>query len=228
MKLLTTTNAKTIKGESLGYLTGILYLAPASISGKNMCPYSTAGCRAACLNTAGRGAFNSVQTARLKKTKWLLSDRKGFVVQLLQDIEALIRKSKREQLIPVVRLNGTSDLRWELIAPELFATYPDLQFYDYTKYPADKRKNIPANYHLTFSAHENTTPKELNAYLQRGNVAIVLESVAMKHAMLADQNMQCVDGDKTDLRFLDPMHNTLVLLTAKGRAKKDVSGFVIR
>lgn len=228
MRLLTITNAKTSKGETKGYLTGILYLAPASLSGKNLCPYSTPGCRKACLNPAGRGAFNSVQQARLNKTKWLLKDRKSFVSQLFHDIAALVRKAKREGLIPCVRLNGTSDLRWELIAPELFEAFSDVQFYDYTKYPANKRNKLPANYHLTFSASEQTNPNEMNEYLQRGNVAVVLESLAMKQAMLKDRKLQAIDGDETDLRFLDPSHNYLVLLTAKGKAKKDSSGFVIR
>lgn len=228
MRLLTIDNTKTSKGQQAGYLTGILYLAPANLSGKNLCPYSTPGCRKACLNTAGRGAFSSVQQARLKKTQWLLNDRQIFVVQLHKDIAALIRKAKRKGLNPCVRLNGTSDLRWELIAPDIFATYPDLQFYDYTKYPVDRRKDVPANYHLTYSASESVTALDMQAMLGRSNVAVVVESEAMKQAMLNDTALLSVDGDKNDLRFLDPSHNYFVLLTAKGKAKKDLSGFVIR
>ena len=228
MKLLTISNHKTTKGESRGYLTGILYLAPHKLSGHNMCLFATKGCIASCLNTAGRGAFNSVQTARLKKTKWLTSDRKGFILQLLQDIEALIRKASREGLTPVVRLNGTSDLRWELIAPELFATYPELQFYDYTKYPLDKRNKLPKNYHLTYSANEELTADRMHAELLQRNVAVVVSNTEYKEQLLADKNIIAIDGDQDDLRFLDPSHNTLVILTAKGRARKDTSGFVLR
>lgn len=227
MRLLTIANTKTVKGQVAGYLTGILYLAPHKLSGKNMCPHATAGCIKACLNTAGRGQFTSIQEARLKKTRWLLHDRFSFVLQLIKDIQSLKAKAKREGLVPCVRLNGTSDLRWELIAPELFTEFSDVQFYDYTKYPPEKRAKLPANYHLTFSATEHESPETLNAKLQRGNAAIVV-SAELKDSMLSNAKMQCVDGDKDDLRFLDPAHNYLVLLTAKGKAKRDTSGFVIR
>ena len=33
------TNAKTVKGEKLGYLTGVLYLAPAMLSGFGCTPH---------------------------------------------------------------------------------------------------------------------------------------------------------------------------------------------
>ncbi len=228
MRLLTVTNAKTPKGEKLGYLTGILYLAPHKMSGTNLCPYASKGCIQSCLNTAGRGAFNSVQFARMKKTKWLLSDRYTFVLQLIKDIQSLEWKAKREGMRPVVRLNGTSDLRWEIIAPELFSEFPDVQFYDYTKWPLDKRLNIPANYHLTYSAKETSIPAEFNKALMLGNIAVVVANIEMKAKMLLDKGLNAIDGDEHDLRFLDPKHNYLVLLTAKGKARKDSTGFVVR
>ena len=81
MKLLSVdTNAKTVKGQRKGYMTGILYLAPSDQSGvMNTCPHATKGCRIACLYTAGRGAFDNVKQARINKTKWLAKDRQGFV-----------------------------------------------------------------------------------------------------------------------------------------------------
>jgi hypothetical protein len=36
-----------------------------------------------------------------------------------------------------------------------------------------------------------------------------------------------IDGTETDLRFLDP-NNVVVGLKANGKAKKDVSGFVVQ
>lgn len=228
MKLLTITNHKTTKGESKGYLTGILYLAPHKLSGVNLCPFASKGCIAACLNTAGRGAFSNVQLARLKKTQWLIKDRTTFKLQLAKDIQSLEYKAKRLGLTPVVRLNGTSDIRWENIAPELFVMFSDIQFYDYTKWPIDKRKNLPANYHLTYSATELLTPKELSDNLLARNVAVVVADDSMKQSMLRDSKLLAVDGDKDDLRFLDPSHNHLILLTAKGKARKDSTGFVFR
>ena len=55
MKLLSVGNPKTLKGMAQGYNTYILHLAPFTLSGRNTCPKATAGCAAACLNTAGRG-----------------------------------------------------------------------------------------------------------------------------------------------------------------------------
>lgn len=222
MKLLTCENAKTSKGESTGYLTGILYLSPASLSGVNLCPFSSAGCRAACLNTAGRGRFDSIKEARAIKTLQWLENPEGFIEQLALDIEALERKAKREGLTPVVRLNGTSDILWERKAPQLFKRFAHIQFYDYTKFPLSVRPSfgLPPNYHLTFSASETTEQYEINATLKIGrNVAIVFDEVQQV-------TETTVDGDEHDLRFLT--NGKIVALKAKGLAKKDVSGFVRR
>jgi hypothetical protein len=223
MKLLTTENAKTPKGETKGYLTGILYLAPASLSGVNLCPWSTTGCRKACLNTAGRGQFNSIQDARLIKTLHFLNNRAGFIDQLRDDIKALERKAEREGLIPIVRLNGTSDIIWERIAPELFIEFSHIQFYDYTKFPIYARGTIPANYKLTYSNHESMQLDELKMLLDsQRNVATVFETVPKTYL-----GYQVINGDESDLRFLDPQ-GVIVGLTAKGKAKKDTTGFVVR
>jgi hypothetical protein len=128
-------DAKTDKGTASGYLTGILYLAPGQLAGVgNLCPHASAGCLAACLFTAGRaGIFEAVNAARVMRTRFLHDNRAGFIAMLKGEISALIRKAKRRNLRPVVRLNGTSDLPWETLAPELFAEFPRLRFYDYTK-----------------------------------------------------------------------------------------------
>ncbi len=217
MKLLTVDNAKTTKGESLGYLTGILYLAPASLSGVNLCPFSSAGCRAACLNTAGRGRFDSIQQARIIKSLHFINNRAGFILQLQDDIKALIRAAKRQGLKPAVRLNGTSDILWERIAPELFTEFHDIQFYDYTKFPVGSRTNIPANYHLTQSYNE-----EVQLISNAINTAIVFNSLPSTY-----KGKRVIDGTQHDLRFLDES-NVVVGLLAKGKAKQDTSGFVVR
>lgn len=218
MKLLTTQNAKTIKGESLGYLTGILYLAPHKIGdGKtNLCPASTAGCRAACLYTAGRGEFKSIQAARIKKTKWFLSDQAGFIDQLIIDIKALIRKARREGLKPAVRLNGTSDIDWQDIAPELFEMFPHIQFYDYTKVKG--RSSQHANYHLTVSASETWSLNDIITHEK--NVAVVFNKLP-DHV----DGVLVINGLEHDLRFLDP-RGVIVGLEPKGRARKDSTNFV--
>jgi hypothetical protein len=219
MKLLTLGNTKTVKGEAMGYQTYIMHLAPSTLSGYQTCPMASEGCASACLNTAGRGRFTAIQEARIRKTKWFFENRESFMIQLVKDIAAAIRKANREGMIPVFRLNGTSDIRWETVAVlgyrNVMELFPQVQFYDYTKLP--NRRNIPSNYHLTFSRSES------NEHLipQGMNVAVVFDS-------LPDVWMgrKVIDGTETDLRFLDEQ-NVVVGLLAKGKAKKDTSGFTI-
>jgi hypothetical protein len=104
MKLLNIdANAKTVKGQGRGYMTAILYLAPADESGYEVCPMASKGCRKACLNKAGMGAFSNVQAARIAKTKWYFEDRSAFMAQLVAEVRAFIRKAIKLGLIPVVR-----------------------------------------------------------------------------------------------------------------------------
>ena len=159
------TNYKTIKSEKVGVLTGIIYMSPYNLSGKNVCPGASAGCAAACLNTAGRGAMNVVQAARLKKTQRFFQDRQQFLWDLVNEISALRRKAKAKGLKAAVRLNGTSDLPYERYkirdtGKNIMQLFPDVQFYDYTK--LENRivgQQLPANYHLTFSRAEDNDHK---------------------------------------------------------------------
>jgi hypothetical protein len=227
MKLLSVGNTKTMKGEARGYLTFILHLAPASLSGFNVCPGSSAGCRAACLNTSGRGKMNMVQAARVRKTQWFFNDRDSFMAQLLKDIRQGYLSAVRQGFVPVYRLNGTSDIRWEHIScmvgdtevDNVMLAFPTLQFYDYTK--LSNRKNLPANYHLTFSQSENNQAKVAEAFANGMNVATVFKNVPDTY-----NGRPVICGDNDDLRFLDAT-GVYVGLTAKGKAKKDISGFVV-
>ena len=109
---------------------------------------SSKPCWMYCLDESGRGVFDNVQEARQKRAALFLKDRPAYKAKLVKEIKALERKAKRENKRAAVRLNGTSDLRWERIFPELFGMFPDVQFYDYTKVP---ERVTPDNYHLTFS-----------------------------------------------------------------------------
>ena len=106
-------NAKTIKGQKYGYMTAILYLAPSDLSGFNVCSMASEGCREACLNTAGHGAFSNVQLGRINKTRWYIQERDTFLTQLKREINNFIKYTKKKELIPCVLLNGTSDISWE-------------------------------------------------------------------------------------------------------------------
>lgn len=223
MKLLTVENAKTIKGEKLGYLTGILYLAPANESRVlDVCPMATDECRRACLFTAGRGVFDSVRRARIRKTKWLHKDREGFLAQLRADVRALERSARRQGLTPAIRINGTSDL--PQIALTLAREFPGIQFYDYTKIPrAWERRR--ANYHLTFSHSGDNLEDCLRALFHGVNVAVVFDTKRGDPLPMHWYGKEVIDGDLSDLRFLDPK-GVVVGLRAKGHARKQTSSFV--
>jgi len=233
--LLGISNAKTSKGESLGILTGILYLAPHTIGGRNVCPFASAGCASACLYSAGRGAFNSVQHARIAKTKLFHADPKAFVEMLATDIAKLRRKAYKLGLMPAVRLNGTSDLPWENLKGELglslMERFPGVNFYDYTKNPARAiaygRGEMPTNYHLTFSRSEANASAVAKVMETPCNIAAVFDTPKGKELPTYWAGRRVIDGDLTDVRFYD-RSDVIVGLRAKGGAgKADESGFVI-
>lgn len=227
-------DAKTSKGEKLGFLTGILYLAPyKTISIYNTCAMAElAGCANACLYTAGRGAYSSVQNARINKTNWFYQDRQGFMLQLIDNIKSLIKKANKLQLIPLIRLNGTSDIKWENVSFEyqgksynnIMELFPDIQFYDYTK--IINRNNLPANYDLTFSySGKPEFIKYVNQAINNNmRIAVVFKD---KHNLPNEfMGLSVVNGDNTDIRHLDPQ-GVIVALYAKGKAKQDNTGFVV-
>jgi hypothetical protein len=221
-------DAKTSKGTGIGYLTGILYLSPADMSGWNVCQFATEGCKAVCLNTAGRGIVSSVQRGRLRKTRLLFQNRPEFERQLAADIVKLARYAKRLGLTPLVRLNGTSDLPWHRMRFQGHASpmeaFPTIQFYDYTKDSLRLVERMPANYDLTFSRSESN---DLAAYRivasGLGRVAVVFAGAIPTEYL----GMPVVNGDASDVRVQDPK-GVWVGLKAKGKAKRDVSGFVVR
>ena len=234
------TNAKTVKGDGSEYLTAILYMTPYKImiDGKsfNSCAMAKqASCIDACLYTAGRGQMSNVQTARQRKAEWFYKDRVGFMKQLYEDIKKFQTYCHKRNIQPCVRLNGTTDIRWELIkigAYNIFDWFPEVQFYDYTKIANRKCKDIP-NYHLTWS-YSNANPeyaKLLDKAIEQGmNAAVVFRSkdfgaYAARYSVRW-KDYPVIDGDQDDLRFLDPRGGHIVALYAKGKAKKDTSGFV--
>jgi len=239
MKLLSTGNPKILKGLKQGFNTYIMHLAPANLSGYETCPKRTAGCTAACLNTAGRGGMfkkgentNAIQKARIRKTKMFFENRIEFFTQLVKDIELGIKQSAKKDLVPVFRLNGTSDLSFEKyevirngkLFRNIFSAFPEVQFYDYTKVLGRKVNEI-SNYHLTFSAADGNDIDVTKAVAQGYNVAVVF-GIKKTLPMPEDYvGMPVFNGDDSDLRFLDPK-GVVVGLYAKGKAKKDTTGFV--
>ena len=251
-------DAKSIHGQEIGLLTGVLYMAPSDISGRiNVCAYASAGCRESCLFTAGHAGIiktnettNAIIAARINRTLLFTDDRSTFWFKLVHDLTQLEIDAKRNEMLAAARLNGTSDLPWEKIrvlfyvgsikieAANIFEMFPNITFYDYTAYPYAKRptESLPANYSLTFSRKETTTDQQVADELAHGrNVAIVFATVnsrdkvtgAHLHALPETYlGTPVINGDINDVRFYDPT-GSIVGLRAKGKARKDKSGFVV-
>ena len=227
--LLTKSNVKIRKGESQGYRTFGIHFAPAKLSGKNVCPNASKGCAAACLNVSGQGYYQRVQDARIKKTKYFLEKREEFMTNLKKDIETSIRRAKKNGMVPCFRLNLTSDLAWESIkvgGKTFMEHFPTVQFYDYCKTPKRMLNflsgKLPKNYHLTFSRSESNETHCDIVMACGGNVAMVFRNTLPE----TYKGKKVINGDETDLRFLDPK-GVIVGLVAKGVGKKDESGFII-
>lgn len=227
------TNAKTVKGEKIGYYTGILYLAPSDISGYQICPMAKkALCENPCLFTSGRGAFNNIRNARIEKTKYFFENRVNFMINLYKDIEKGIRKARKLNQELLIRLNGTSDIRWENVSfiyngdhyNNIMECFPTVQFYDYTKIP--NRINLPSNYDITFSFSNAITFQKYNdiAIKNRNRIAVVFRHE--KNIPKLFKGLNVIGGDNSDVRHIEDK-NVIVALYAKGKGKKDYSGFIV-
>jgi hypothetical protein len=240
-KLFGDQNNKTIKGLKKGYKTLIIYLSPEKQNslGKNLCPKASEGCKKACLFTAGRGHMPNVINARIRKTEYFLKDRASFMVQAAKEIKAAIKKEiklKDKGKNLAIRMNGTSDIPFENIPltfegkdyKNIMEIFPDIQFYDYTKIYSRLLKELPKNYDLTFSRSENETNHiECIQALGKGfRVASVFRIKGASELANIMDNFKVVDGDETDLTFLHPK-GVILGLKAKGRARKEKTGFVI-
>ena len=222
------TNAKTAKNE---IKTFILYLAPynQNAAGVNLCPKASKGCAAACLFNAGRGAFNSVQNARINKTNFYVNDKALFIKKLAGEIVKEIAKAKKKGEQIAFRLNGTSDqdfiyLLKKYAGLNIEDLAPVAVFYDYTKILGKVKKYINApNYVLTFSRAEDNERDAIAALNMGANVSAVFSDQLPTRY----KGFKVVDGDTSDLVMLN---NSGVILGLRAKGKKarlDTSGFVI-
>jgi hypothetical protein len=209
-------NAKTKKqlGE-MGIDGRILYLEPSRF----LCPAASPGCLEVCLKSAGRMHMSNAVTARQRRTALYLSDREAFTAQLVNELDKLVASAVSKGLRPVARLNGTSDVDWS----DIIKMFPMIQFYDYTKRPqlALAAKLIP-NYDVTFSRSEVNDTIVKRLLDKEVRVAVVFDKVPDTYL-----SVPVVNGDSHDFRFLDKQ-GVVVGLKAKGKARKDDSGFVVR
>lgn len=219
------TNSKTAKNNLKTY---ILYMAPAdTVSGFNLCPFASNGCKSSCLYSAGRGRFSNVQLSRINKSKFWAYDRESFYIQLTNELLNIAHKAVKKGEKIAIRLNGTSDVpHLELIQRYtginfLSDIYSHLYFYDYTKNPNQAKKYAGTNYKITFSRSEENEATCLELLKLGVNVAVVFNELPESW-----KGYKVINGDETDLRYFDPT-GVIVGLKAKGDAKKDRSGFVI-
>jgi hypothetical protein len=233
--LLSTNNHKTIKGEGLGYITYILYLSPFTQNSKgiNLCPHASKGCAASCLVGSGFGGmYVNVKQGRINKTEYFLNSRLEFLNQLKTEIEKAIKKNEGKAIV-TIRLNGTSDITWEgfkvFDGKNIFEIFPQVQFYDYTKNHNRFKRELPSNYHLTFSRSETNHVKAMEILKMGFNVAMVFDKTPKEY-----EGFEVVNGDETDLRFLDKKGVIVGLrykkMTGKGSDNSLAfkSGFAIR
>lgn len=224
-------NPKAIKAQKLGWMNAINYMAPhRSANVGDLCGDASSGCIALCLgeHSGNAALYPAVMRSRIAKAQWFMRDRKAYVVEMLRHIDNARNQARKAKLKLCIRLNGATDLAWEGLAPQAFALNSDIQFVDYTK--SVKRAmlhaqgRMPTNYHLTFSRSETNESDCIRVLNAGGNVAVV-SSLPMPDKYLG---YTVINGDKHDLRHLDPK-NVVVWLTPKGnKAKKDQSGFVLR
>lgn len=225
-------NAKTIKGESLGYTTLIRYLAPGNVSGYEVCA-SRGACSDTCLFTSGRAAvFPAIIESRIAKTWERFHIREEHFSKMRREI---LNAEKRARLMGhkiAVRVNGTSDLTGDALT--LAREFPHVQFYDYTKHlqVALRRDTLPSNYHVTLSHDPVSVPESdcRDALAMGVNVAVVFDTKRNENLPSRCWGSRVIDGDLHDLRFLDPQgkRGVIVGLRAKGEAKGDNSGFVVK
>jgi hypothetical protein len=233
MKVLST-NTKLEKCQPYGWLAYGLQLAPGNHSGYEVCAWRT-GCFEVCLYSAGFGKFDNVKDARIDRTKRVFEDFRNFSLDLLSDIEKLVVKAEKMNLLLCVRPNTLSDLAWEALLPEMFEAFPNVQMYDYTKsikrWKQFLEGKMPSNYHLTYSINEKSKPEQVSDLVRMGGTASIVstvaaESIALSMKQRGYHNFEHFhDGDVHDLTFVHPKR-TLLVLSPKGDALDSSSSFI--
>ena len=235
-KFLSVDSPKAIKAGEYGFLNGINYMAPHNSGGHgNLCPHASAGCIALCLGEhSGQAAMSeTVRDSRKRKASFFMNNRTEYMAEFARHIARVVETARTLNLKPAIRPNGSTDIAYEGIPvtiggetfPNIMAAFPTVPFIDYTKNPNRFNRKLPDNYFLTFSLSETNEPIARKLLARGINVAAVFGSG------LPDTYLGAIvlDGDKHDLRHLDPKGGFIIGLSPKGsRAKRDRSGFVIR
>lgn len=227
-------NPKLVKGKKLNVLSSPHNLSPANESGWNMCAQASAGCIAACLHTAGNPIhLENKIAARLARTRAFMTMRKAYMAVMCFELESLEIKANRLGYVPAWRPNTTSDFPFHSVAITVNGKaykspihyFEGIQAYDYTKITKKALQHaaglLPKNYHITFSKSESNWEDCLRVLESGGNVAAVFDKLPESY-----MGFRVINGDESDVRFYDES-GVIVGLKAKGKAKRDESGFTI-
>ena len=228
-----TKHEKAYDYEELVYT---LYLAPAKMSGYEVCPMRSKDCTKVCLNISGRNRIdtllNTINKSRIKKTKLFFEHRDFFMDWLVAEITSAKAKAEKEGFHFSVRLNNTSDLSPEEFYVNVDGTnknilelFPETQFYDYTKVP--KRVELIKkykNYDLTFSYSGINLQDCISMLNNNVRVAVVFKKVPDKF-----WGRKVVNGDLYDMRYRDEKNVIVGLKFKEVRTKlKETNTFVIQ
>lgn len=229
-------SSKHEKAESYNELVYTIYLAPAKMSGYEVCPLRTVECTELCLNESGHNRMdakrNHINNSRINKTKLFFEDRELFVGWVISEITSAKKKAEKLGYRFSVRLNNTSDLNPEMFQIKINGKYknvlelfPDVQFYDYTKIPNRiKLMEKYPNYDLTFSYSGENMVDCLTMLKNNVRVAMVFNEVPTEY-----NGFEVIDGDKYDMRYKDPKNVIVGLKFKKVRNKLNVKHkFVIQ
>ncbi len=206
-----TGNPKFSKSIDSDFYNCGITLAPAKLSGYNVCTMSTAKCRGGCLGNFGRSEYiPSILRARINRTKLLFSDRDLFWSILEAHCHRIDRKARKLGKTVAFRSDILSDLNWHKMFPQLFRDFSHWKFYGYTKIRSKIESMINGSnpVHQTYSFNERTKWRDVENYVSNGvNVAIpFFDSKTLKPGIPDSyKGIKVINGDLTDLRFTDPV-----------------------
>jgi hypothetical protein len=241
LSFLGSVNATTKHEKAYNYneLVYGLYLAPANMSGYEVCPMRTKECTSACLNESGHNIMrpnnDMINKCRIKKTQLFFEEREFFMEWMISEIESARSKAKKLGYSFSIRLNNTSDLnptsfyitdRLTGEKKNILQIFTNTIFYDYTKVPNRvKLLSEYKNYDLTFSFDGKNFLECDNMLNNNIRVAVVFKNDFPKTFL----GRKVIDGDLNDLRYKDPKNVIIGLKYKIVRTKLDPNNkFVIQ
>ncbi len=227
-------SAKHKKAYKYDELVYSLYLAPAKLSGYEVCPMRNKECTKLCLNESGVNSMSmngdQINQSRITKTKLFFEHREFFMQWMIHEINFFKKKAEKLGYRFSVRLNNTSDINPESFyikqgnsSVNILELFPDVQFYDYTK--VLNRINLKKkykNYDLTFSFSGTNIDEVMKAFQSKTRVAVVFKEVPKTF-----WDKKVIDGDKYDMRYYDPKNVVVGLKFKRVRTKLTKSSFVV-